>query len=566
MKYIKISRKGFFFTLATLIVLGYILTSITLWTKSMAIAEREYSEKFRMSNMEIVLDQISQENVEKFSNIAAYRAIYAINEISKSEPLRKGDAAYCDRMAEDDAFRKRCYYYVTDAFWNAFSNATVNPDDFESVISRDSELANKGISFADWFGSMNSTISESGLQLEKYSLSDFALDQDDLNSFNYSFKLSFSVKDNSGLAHIERNYAVKGKFYIDGLVDPAVYRVTNPTTVPIEKQFFFLLSPSRSNTAYEEPSDVVPTSIASGISGTEGQGWFYGQVITTEEAESSSVYSRNASILMGTYEDIIKLSAPLEKSRGSADYNQFGAYIVTSVPQRLDPCGGVSQQGKDTTFNAIGCDSDGYPTIKGEFMEKPYILIPGLSVSELNVHTYQSPIQESKIMVLFVNQYGPEYVRRDPAAKYNSEGALYDMEKLRDMAICGYYVHNAKSPSYFQRLFSDSYSLNDEKFGMESFAFGTWIGGVDIESGASSSTVGYSDDLSRLDRELFTFTDGSKVKGMPGAKTFAMCNADSPIGHFHLVGGNDGSANDYLGGFMSKILCADSSCAGGWSE
>lgn len=41
--------KGFFFVLVSFFILGYILTSLTLWTKSIDVAEKKFAEKFKFS-------------------------------------------------------------------------------------------------------------------------------------------------------------------------------------------------------------------------------------------------------------------------------------------------------------------------------------------------------------------------------------------------------------------------------------------------------------------------------------------------------------------------------------
>jgi hypothetical protein len=68
-----------------------------------------------------------------------------------------------------------------------------------------------------------------------------------------------------------------------------------------------------------------------------------------------------------------------------------------------------------------------------------------------------------------------------------------------------------------QRLLNNSYSRSSQEFGIETFVIGVY----------ANDTAVY-DTNSRLDRELFdSFTDGIKVRGMPGCRNFASCS-DSP--------------------------------------
>src|SRR3989338_9055915 len=84
------NSKGFFFVLITFLILGYIITSVSLITKSIDVSEKKFAEKFKFSNLEIVAEQISEEKLQKFSQLAAYRALYELNSQTIDYPLKKG--------------------------------------------------------------------------------------------------------------------------------------------------------------------------------------------------------------------------------------------------------------------------------------------------------------------------------------------------------------------------------------------------------------------------------------------------------------------------------------------
>ncbi len=549
------TTKGFFFVLATFIVLGYMITSITLWSKSMETAERSYAEKFKISNLDLVVSQISKEKVEKFSDIAAYHALYTINSKSMTNPLKSGNPNS----------RETEYFYVKNAFWKALSNGTMDNSDFEGEISSYDETETNTYTLAGWFSKLNSTIASIGLEISNYSLEKFNINQSSIEMLNYTFKVKFTVKDRANLAYIIRDYEINGTLNITGLQDPAMFRESYGK---ITKQFFFLKGAKNSVGPYDVPKDVNPIPIESG---QEGQGWFYGPVVAANDLNTRStsvnIFERNSTILVGTYDEITSIigipeseeGTPVGEGKGDPDaiiepqtstsaeyphYLDFGAYILTNDPETFGTCDGVYIQ--DKTFNAIDCDGQGDVVFKtATVIDKPFAVISGFSIEDLT--NYPNVGRR----VLFVNKNSPEEINHDPKVKMNSDPVLYNIEEIRDMAICGYYVKDPYAPSYFQRLFADSYNLNDTEFGMESFVFGKIIGGED-------GTI--SDDNSRLDKELFSGIESSKIRGMPGCKNVAMCTADSPVGHFRI---STNSSKEFLTEtYASKIVCDNDDCRG----
>jgi len=558
------TTKGFFFVLATFIVLAYMITSITIWTKSMETAERSYAEKFKISNLDLVVSQISKEKVEKFSDIAAYHALYTINSKSMISPLKRGNSDSRDNE----------YFYVKQAFWKAMINGTVDNEDFEGEPVMEYETSEKDTyTLTGWFEKLNSTISSIGLEISNYSLEKLDLHQNSIDSLNYTFHVKFIVKDRANLAYITRDYKINGTVNITGLQDPAMFRESDGKIV---KQFFFLDETKNSVGPYDKPKDLNPRILKSG---EQGQGWFYGPVVAAKDLNSRTtnvnIFERNSTILVGTYDEITNIigtsevtgtgeeAEPIPEGKGDPDidtgqqtqvttsseyphYLDFGAYILTNEPETTGTCDGTDIQ--DKTFNAIDCDGQGDVVFKTATMiEKPFAVIPGFSVED--VKNYPNVGRR----VLFVNKNSPEEIKTNPNRKMNSEPVIYNIEELRDMAVCGYYVKYPHAPSYLQRLFRESYDLNDEEFGMEAFVFGRIIGGDEAERM-------FTDDRSRLDKEVFSGTDASKIRGMPGCKNVAMCTSNSPIGHFMIS--TNASKEFITEEYMSKIVCKDETCRG----
>jgi len=134
--------------------------------------------------------------------------------------------------------------------------------------------------------------------------------------------------------------------------------------------------------------------------------------------------------------------------------------------------------------------------------------------------------------VLIDNRYENGYEK-----KLEGYHRIWDITKLRDMAICGFYVDGGKGPSFFQRMLSGEIIQNPE-FGIESFVVGQWAGGKE------DSADDYAADLySRLDWEFYEETGGNdvaKIKGMMGCKSKEMCTplsrnaTEMGVGKFRL--------------------------------
>ena len=128
---------------------------------------------------------------------------------------------------------------------------------------------------------------------------------------------------------------------------------------------------------------------------------------------------------------------------------------------------------------------------------------------------------------------------------------VMDIESLRDMMGCSWYVKYKEGPSYFQRFLKDGYKKSSRDYGITSFMIGTWTMGD-----------GETYNCSNVDYEFFRCVGGEpgysgvKVLGMPGNKFKAMCEMTSPIGHFRLVPG-DGLTNMYTNGLKSMLLGDD---------
>lgn len=528
----KTHMRGFFFVVIVFIILGYILVSISVWTSALQESERRYADRFRTSNLELVSAQISDEQIDKFTRIAMYNALDELNRVSVDNPVVAG------ALNAPDEFR-----HVNESFYELITSGAASPTHFEDQTRGASIGQDK--SFKSWIDRLNKSIVQTGMQVSNYSITRFNVFQNSRENVSYSIDLNITLEEKSRVAFIEREYKIRGNVSIQGLIDPAIAREWNrvtPDAQDIQKQFFF-------NENYTHDVDIVPTER---VSGGEGQGWFYGPLVSVTKAPDIPPGIRSTYILFGRYDEITNLAT---SSSNAVDYTEFGAYILTNNPIETPNSCTSRALDQSETFNAItyragACNPLIDPTTQ---TDKPFIVSFGFDANR----GQECP---EGFCALFVTRYSPQEVQGpggDPERKRvaSTETKVYNMERLRDFAACGYYTGNINSPSYFQRLFRNSFARSNRSSGIETFLVGSYIGGEGTV-GTQPVVSFYSDDLSRADRELFTNQNGIKIRGMPGCKTPTMCaqSQDSLVGHFRL--GTD-SQNDFLGTATQrdKIAC-----------
>jgi hypothetical protein len=118
-------------------------------------------------------------------------------------------------------------------------------------------------------------------------------------------------------------------------------------------------------------------------------------------------------------------------------------------------------------------------------------------------------------------------VLANPLSKRNvpdESTGIYDIEKFRDAAMCGYYISSPNAPSYLQRFFHDAYQMNSSDFGIETFVIGEYV------------PEKYFDKYSNVDREFFRdVVYAEHIRGMPGCKNYESCSDNPLTGRFGLT-------------------------------
>ncbi len=402
------TRKAFFFIVVSLLLLTYVLSNLTLWSKAIEIQEKRISEGFKSSTLEFMVSQIKQDDVEEFSKVAASYAVYSLNNHSIKNPVKEGDAAN---------LYSNINLSVHDLLANGEAGAGYFAGEELALKYTDEELAS--YTFKGFFDKLDKTLQNSGLKLDSYSFTGFSMNQSDYTTLNFSFTLEVKASDNFNTASLSRTFQIVFELPIDGLVDPAVAREMQKEDYGsqiIEKQIFLGVD------YYQTPGALW---ITEGVS-SFGQGWFYGPVweATNGNFPSRDPLQVSSWILKGTEAEI-----------GAAeDRNLFGAYIITDI----------------ITVDDLVNDFD-----------KPVFLSPNPKLSRC----------EDERCILFVSQYSPKEINNHPQLGGSSAAISYGIEDLKDFVMCGYYIPDPEGPSYFQRLLDDSFSpeKKNEEFGIASF-------------------------------------------------------------------------------------------------
>jgi hypothetical protein len=144
----------------------------------------------------------------------------------------------------------------------------------------------------------------------------------------------------------------------------------------------------------------------------------------------------------------------------------------------------------------------------------------------------------------------------DATAGSASYHRIIDVERMRAMSVCGFYVQNGDGLNFLERLVGSQQLGQAPGTRIESFAIGqSWA-----DNNPANDATTYSD----VDHVFFppfsgTPSPGVRVKGMPGCRDVNQCSTEtpagdaSPFGHFALD--NSGSAPHSEAYGATDIMC-----------
>jgi hypothetical protein len=503
------TKKGFLFVVTIFLILTYILLSISVWVKAIETSERSYSEFYKESNVELAIEQISPHRIANVSTIVLNRGLMVLVDHSVDYPLK-------NTTDPND------YTHIEAALGEFLINGSPKAEHFENDVAP----SEYNSSMSGWADNLNASLSAIGVYMDEFSVSNFRLSQSTYDKLDYSYDVNFTVRDKSGSTFVERDYTVNGEIDLNGFRDPGIMRESD-NKIRSRRIFF--------NSTYDAPSTLKPTGI-SGFNQESGQGWFYGFVVEYLNANSIPAYERSRYMVVGTFDEL----------RTYSSLGDFGAFIVTTPAGPGSTCtdtNGVFYEGDSKTFNPITYKGkDCTPTTSDPVTSQPYVVAPEFNIS----HTPPCPPMNGSATldrhcVMFVTGAEPMELSKK---KQKSNIHFYDIEKVRDYTMCGYYTQNSDAPSFLQRLFNNSYTFKSN-FGIETFI----IGNYSIAAFSESKI----DQNSNLDRELFADDSGPYIRGLPGCKDASMCAASNKYtGRFSLT--DTSIKNDYL---FQTISCAN---------
>lgn len=511
------NKKGFLFVVTVFLILTYILLSISVWVKGVEASERAYAEFYKESNVELAIEQITPAKIDNVTNVMMNRALFRLNQHSIENPVELG--------AEDENKN------IRDAMFELLVNGSADARYFTGSAAIEPEQS----SLSAWASNLNASLLAIGIYVSDFQVSNFTLNQTDINRFNYSFDLTLQLRDKSNTASVSRTYSVNNSVLINGLVDPALARASRDKAGDEHiayRQFFF------NEDEFNEPGSIEIEKLESGEG---GQGWFYGYLASASgpldhvpDAASVDVADRRNYLLVGDFSEIMALTPEI--------YEDFGGYILTDGPGYPSSCG--THQNQNNTFKPLfysGPTCDVVTVTGGRDVRtaSPFLVAPHFDATDAPDCPVLTDNSTGRC-ALIVAAYLPNEVDADPARKMvSADTGVYGIEKMRGFVMCGYYTHNPNAPSYLQRLLPDSYSRNSTEFGIETFVIGQY-----------SNSTSYHDN-SRLDRELFNDTiTGIKIRGLPGCRTYESCS-DSPSTGIFRVG------SDALGEYgLDDIACS----------
>jgi hypothetical protein len=286
--------------------------------------------------------------------------------------------------------------------------------------------------------------------------------------------------------------------------------------------------------SYRYPSDVAPALVDNAAS--EGNGWFFGPI--TSDYPGKGIFAGDEEGRIDQYILVHEYDENLTSNAGA-----YGAVVLTTSPVVVSSNYINSQGCNVTEYNQTKClncmrwvtvNSGGAGCAVSPYIYKNQLDVPMIVASgQWSANNTKIPVVKrdelpKQQFILIDNEFA------EAEKKRSGYHRIWDITRLRDMAICGFYVQGP-GPSFFQRMLanpSTATPLKNPDLGIESFLVGKWAGGKDDE---------LYDVRSRLDWEFYPSSQPSpilKAKGMMGCKSKPMCSGQNAtkegVGKFKL--------------------------------
>jgi len=333
-----------------------------------------------------------------------------------------------------------------------------------------------------------------------------------------TFPATYTITDSTGTKMSGKMAGVLLDLDINGYEDAYTYLKTGGS---VTRQIFF------KDSVATDAGSVAPTPIADAV---RGKSWAYGKTTTPLPAAGSYCALNKEKCIV-----VIDHTTPTDIANTAGYAGVILRKEPTVVADGTAICNGNPVNAFKDTGDCLDClryVGDGDMSCAGLGVQGNQISIPFVAVSSFD-----------KI---------GDYVLIDSKGAENSAVStgyhrIWDIEKLRAMSVCGFYVSNPNdAPDFLQRMTT---APGSSLYGIEGFAIGVdW---------ADNGATGYSN----VDHVFFGSgpKDGVRVKGMPGCRNVQQCSPDtpegvaSPFGHFALDNtGSSPHSGDYG---ATSILC-----------
>lgn len=550
----KTHSRGFVFTMMALAVLTFMLLSMQIWIRSFERSDENSAAKFKGEAIRLVLSSLSDAQLSRFANASAYYATFKLVNYSSYSDI-------ADDVPANDTLNPKTGR-IERALKGLIVNgsAEVGSSPGERINYSDEEK--EAYTIASWKEKVNSAANLMGFRTNFSDPKNLTVRQLDAWTVGVSFDMQMNVTDLEGTMRQSKMMRADTNFSIEGFYDPFITRndikQRRPEPVDSEaeqKQIFRKLG----NQPYNVPSDLAPNSFP----GTEGNGWFAGPA--TSDRPGTGIFlnfteqarMKQYIYVTGYYEGLVE------------DANRYGAVILTQTP------------GTNLTLNAVvngclynvttqtsclncqrsysprrpGCDRD---TEYFDNVSVPYISVGGFSLGNLKF-VHRTGLDNQGYYALIDNNFRTYQYKLD-----DDYHKVWDLTKIRDMTICGFYVKSdtQSAPSFFQRMLasagrpSPAGAISSPAYGIETLLLGTWAGGA-LDKGVGNSYE--NDNRPRVDWEFYSSTDYAttayKIRGMAGCKTEEMCKPGNDSAITESVGKFRVTASDAGRYGIVKIAC-----------
>lgn len=536
-------KKGFFFTVVVLVLLSFLIISVSMWSKVIEAKERRAPEKYKAEAIALVLDELTDEKMSSFANISAHYALYRLDTHTYSHAHEQVDLRLKEKSGDGPDFIVEVNRSIYDLMEEGNTSASNWAEQHYLNYSSKEEWAE--YTLAGWEKALKSACKEIKLNLSVGEMENFTFEQTDWWTVSVHFNIQVNVTYEDGSMKMSRNLTADASFPIEGFVDPMIacgsmvqsvdipdcgYNGTGSWMAP-ERQIF-------RNLNYDDPSHASPILVGgpqTTFDTYEGEGWFFGEM-TTNPCDFSDPDAM-LKVLVTGYFDNKECGGENISLGGIADL--FGGVIVTERPQPNDtriflPQCNYTERRQTRCLDCIIDYVDFEPASPPASCPKqpgdvdlydnqvtvPFIAVGGsgwrngIPEAWEYTHTPRKKVQH----VLFDNKYEGWVRKRDGYHR------IWNIEPLRAFVLCGFYVGVDDAPSFLQRFTDEGYKLKGgNKFGIETFVEGLWAGGPLDEPKRDRNKVYSRVGHVFYEEDTGTIDDKMRVKGMPGCKSKDMC-------------------------------------------